>query len=100
MSEIKVESLHVYPVKSCAGVELQAASIDSRGIRHDRYFMVIDEENNRVSQREKPELALVVPVALGEQPDPDTICLDLTAPGMGTIKLSHVPSEARPGDRL
>lgn len=100
MSKIKVESLHVYPVKSCAGVELQAATIDSRGIRHDRYFMLIDEENNHVSQREKTELALVVPEMLGEQPDPDTICIELTAPEMGTRKLAHVPEEARPEDRI
>ena len=30
-----ISSLHIYPIKSCAGQELQKASLDSRGIYLD-----------------------------------------------------------------
>jgi len=39
---ITVRSLHVYPVKSAAGIALRKAEVGDRGFRGDRRFMVVD----------------------------------------------------------
>ncbi|OQX37717.1 MAG: hypothetical protein B0D96_01500, partial [Candidatus Sedimenticola endophacoides] len=31
-----LSEIHVYPVKSCAGIALERARLGARGIRHDR----------------------------------------------------------------
>src|SRR5271165_3221458 len=59
MSTITVTWLKTYPLKSCAAVHLREARITPRGLEHDRDFMVVDGDNDFVSQRKVPELALV-----------------------------------------
>ena len=39
---VLVTSLFVYPVKSCAGVSVAAASLTARGLAFDRQWMVVD----------------------------------------------------------
>lgn len=56
---MKVASLHIYPVKSIAGVELDRAETAARGFVGDRRFMVIDETGNFLSQRTHPQLGHV-----------------------------------------
>lgn len=63
--------IHLYPIKSCAGIELPAAEIEPRGLRGDRRYMVIDEDGVFQTQREAPAMALIRPrprVAPGEDP--------------------------------
>lgn len=55
----RVVSLHVYPVKSMAGVSLEEARVELRGIEHDRRFMVVDGAGRFLTQRELPRLALI-----------------------------------------
>jgi len=80
MDVITVTGLHAYPVKSCAGVDLQQARVTPRGLEFDRDFMVVDDENDFVSQRKVPELALVVPT-IGDG------AITLTAPGMEAVQV-------------
>jgi hypothetical protein len=56
-----IARLFVYPVKSCAGVELQEAQLAETGLDLDRAWMVVDESGEFVSQRELPRMALVRP---------------------------------------
>lgn len=56
---MRVESLYVYPVKACAGVEVDSWSLAPRGLRYDREFMVVDSDGLFVTQRKRPELAIV-----------------------------------------
>ena len=56
---IEVSSLHVYPVKSCAGIDLEVAELTARGIAHDREFMLVTDEHEPLTQREKHELAVI-----------------------------------------
>jgi len=58
-SVISVKSLHVYPLKGAAGFSPQSWSVDERGLRHDRRFMLVDETGNFISQRTCAKLALV-----------------------------------------
>ena len=57
----RVERLFVYPIKSCAGVELGEAVLTETGFDLDRAWMVVDENGNFVTQRELPRMALVRP---------------------------------------
>ena len=54
-----IARLFVYPIKSCAGVELKEAVLTETGLDLDRAWMVVDEEGEFVSQRELPRMALV-----------------------------------------
>ncbi|MFC5496123.1 MOSC domain-containing protein [Caenimonas terrae] len=57
----RIERLFVYPVKSCAGVELGQALLTETGFDLDRAWMVVDEAGEFVTQRELPRMALVRP---------------------------------------
>ena len=61
MSDLRVhlESIHVHPVKSCAGISLQSALLDETGFDLDRAYMVVDPSGRFVSQRVLPRMALV-----------------------------------------
>lgn len=61
MSSVTVKQLFYYPVKSCAGVEVSEAQVSASGLLHDRRWMVVDASGVFVTQRERPELALVFP---------------------------------------
>lgn len=76
----RIARLFVYPVKSCAGVEVQASVLTATGLEWDRAWMLVDARGDFVTQREMPRLALVQP-QLGENE------LVLTAPGMSALHL-------------
>lgn len=75
-----VSALVSYPVKSCTGMSLERATLDSCGLEHDRTFMIVSAEDGVfLSQREVPALALICPtvfdggtrLALAAQGHPD-----------------------------
>jgi hypothetical protein len=76
----RIVSLHVYPVKSCRGIDLDAALVTRTGIAHDREWMITSPAGRFLTQREEPRLALIVPRLAS-----DTLTLD--APGLGTLSL-------------
>jgi uncharacterized protein YcbX len=57
----RIERLFIYPVKSCAAVELQEAVLSETGLDLDRAWMVVDEAGRFVTQRELPRMALIRP---------------------------------------
>ena len=57
----RIARLFVYPVKSCAGVELADAVLTETGLDLDRAWMVVDDRGEFVTQRELPRMALVRP---------------------------------------
>lgn len=56
---IQVAHLFVYPIKSLGGFSLQTAEITSTGLKHDRRWMLVDENNLFLSQRSHPQMALL-----------------------------------------
>ena len=62
----KLSSLHVYPVKSCAGHNLHTVTVGELGPNNDRRWMLIDEEGHWFTQRKCPQMALVK-VAIQEE---------------------------------
>jgi uncharacterized protein YcbX len=57
----RIARLFVYPVKSCAGIEVQEALLTETGLDLDRAWMVVDHAGEFVTQRELPRMALIRP---------------------------------------
>jgi len=56
---LNVSDLFIYPVKSLGGISLSSALLTDRGFEHDRRWMLIDEENRFITQRQLPAMALL-----------------------------------------
>lgn len=56
---IRVESLHIYPVKSCRGIAVTPVHVDRRGFRGDRRWMIVRADGSFVTQRDRSQLCLV-----------------------------------------
>jgi uncharacterized protein len=56
-----VSRLFLYPIKSCAGVEVNEALLIETGLELDRAWMVVDAQGVFVTQRELPRMALITP---------------------------------------
>lgn len=76
----RIARLFVYPVKSCAGVELREAQLTETGLDLDRAWMVVDDKGEFVTQRELPRMALI-------QPKLKLTEVILRAPGMLALHL-------------
>lgn len=60
MSEnIRIHSLHVYPIKSCRGIDLTQAQLVDTGIEFDRHWMLVDLKGKFLSQRQYPQMARI-----------------------------------------
>lgn len=53
-----VSELFIYPVKSLGGIAVSSAEVTDRGFKYDRRWMLVDENNHFMTQRERKELAL------------------------------------------
>lgn len=79
-----IERLFVYPVKSCAGIELQEAQLTEAGLDLDRAWMVVDATGTFLTQRALPRMALIRPQLKSDE-------MVLRAPGMLAL---HVAIDA------
>ena len=63
---MEVASLYIYPVKGCRGISLDSAKLGPYGFLYDRFWMIVDESNTFVTQRQVPKIALLgIDVSLG-----------------------------------
>lgn len=56
---LSIASLHVYPIKSCGGCDVNEALLIETGLEFDRAWMLVDADGEMVTQRELPRMALV-----------------------------------------
>lgn len=54
-----LQDLYIYPVKSLGGIRVAQAEIEPRGLRHDRRWLLVDEHNKFMTQRQLPEMTLL-----------------------------------------
>lgn len=88
MTSLTLDSLHIHPVKSCAGLAVEEALLTPTGLQYDREWVVVDAQGEFVSQRELPRLALVrCRFRLGT--------LMLEAPGMLSLHLRLDSAESQ-----
>lgn len=78
---VTLARLFAYPVKSCAGVELDAVELTEAGLDLDRAWMAVDQRGDFVSQRQLPRMALIRCQIRSEE-------LVLRAPGMLALHLA------------
>ena len=80
MSVTKISSLHIYPIKSTAGISVTRAKVDELGLAFDRRFVVSDPLGQFITARTEPTLCLV-------QATLTTQGLTLSAPNMPILTL-------------
>lgn len=85
--QARIARLFVYPVKSCAGVEVTEALVIETGLEFDRAWMVVDEAGEFVTQRELPRMALIRPQLRHTE-------MVLRAPGMLALHIAFDRVEA------
>jgi len=77
--------LILYPIKSCAGMPVPAATLLDAGLSaqgvHDREWMVVLEDGQFLTQRETPRMALI-------RPRPDGDYLHVSMPGQPDLALA------------
>jgi uncharacterized protein YcbX len=56
---LQVSELYIYPIKSLAGIPVKKAVVTSRGFEHDRRWLLVDEHNSFITQREHYQMALL-----------------------------------------
>lgn len=79
--------MHLYPIKSCAGIAVREALLIETGFQFDRAWMVVDAQGEQITQRELPKLQLVRTALRSDD-------LVLRAPGMLALHLSLDAVEA------
>ncbi len=66
MSDVRVEAIHIHPVKSCRRIEVEQADVIATGLKHDREWQIVDENGECVTQRKHKILATVETALAGE----------------------------------
>ena len=75
MKEMILSAINIYPIKSLGGIALSEAKVEARGLQYDRRWLLVDQDDKFITQREYPRMALV---SLRLKPDG----LEASAPGM------------------
>ena len=84
---ITLSAIHVYPVKSLGGIALAKGEMTTRGLKHDRRFMLVDHDHEFVSQRELPKMATVWTEIINGQ-------LEFSAPDRDPVRVDAEPRAA------
>ena len=55
----RISEIRVYPIKSCAGVSVDSATLEARGLSWDRRDMLVDVGGRFLTQREHPRMTTI-----------------------------------------
>ncbi len=56
---LTLTEINIYPIKSLGGISLQSSIVEERGLKFDRRWMLIENENKFITQRTYPQMALL-----------------------------------------
>jgi len=87
MTPLHLSSIHIYPIKATQGIARAEAVVETRGLQHDRRWMLVDEGGTFLTQREHPRLALVRTAV-------EPVSLRVNAPGMEPLAVARPGAEA------
>ena len=62
-----VKEIYIYPIKSLAGISVQSAKAEEMGFENDRRWMLINDENQFITQRNHPVLSQFYPKIRGNK---------------------------------
>ncbi len=82
-----LSEIYIYPVKSLGGIRLTEAFVEERGLQHDRRWLLIDDNNRFLSQRENAEMALID----AELSDVGLVVWHRQKPALGTLVIPFQP---------
>ncbi len=85
---MNLSELHIYPVKSLRGIAPRQWDADRYGLAGDRRWMLVDENDRFVTQREAPRMALINTTMDDEH-------LVLRADGMPELELYREPPSGK-----
>ena len=60
-----ISELLIYPIKSLGGIRVESCRVTERGFEHDRRWMLVDDKNRFITQREFSELVFFKTTILG-----------------------------------
>jgi uncharacterized protein YcbX len=82
LGDMRVSSLHVYPVKSLHRVDVAAAAVEPWGLAGDRRWLVVEPDTGKfLTQRELPGMVLI-------RPEPTSGGLILRTPGRADLDVA------------
>src|SRR5882672_10542282 len=58
MAALRLSEIWIYPVKSLGGIRVKSARVFEKGLEYDRRWMLIDCDNDFMTQRIYPKMAL------------------------------------------
>ncbi len=85
---MRIASLHIHPLKSCAALDVETLTIERRGPRHDRRWMLVDENARFLTARIEPRLVLIRATLQDDG-------ISLSAPGCGAVQVATPDGAAR-----
>ena len=80
MTEYYLSAIYIYPVKSFSGISVNLCEVTDKGLQYDRKWMLVDQNNQFLSQRKLPEMTLIKTSIIKDH-------LQLSAPGMEDVCL-------------
>ncbi len=86
MTHFTLNEILIYPIKSLAGISVSKWEVVETGLKYDRKFMLIDNEQQFLSQRHLPKMALIQTQLIQNQlilsaPQQDDFILNLEPQG-------------------
>lgn len=91
-SAVRLETIAVFPVKSCKAFNALSWEIGPTGLAYDRNWLVLDQYGSCITQKQVPKMCLICPTI-----DLAAGTLELSAPAAGMIKSVAVPLEQPTG---
>jgi uncharacterized protein len=85
MANIVLSDIYIYPVKSLTGIKVTSWPVVATGFKYDRKWMLVDSEQQFLSQRRLPKMALIKTALTGTQ-------LIVSASGMDQLYLELEPT--------
>jgi uncharacterized protein YcbX len=82
-----LSEINIYPIKSCRGISLAEGVVEERGLQFDRRWMLVDENNRFLTQREYPVMATIAVRAESGQLIVDN--------GRDSIKIARAETQSR-----
>jgi len=55
----QLSAIHIYPIKSAAGISLSTSQVEAQGLAFDRRFVITDMAGNFITGRTHPKIALI-----------------------------------------
>ncbi len=81
MTQAKLQQIYIYPIKSCAGIRVSQWPVTEKGLKHDRQWMIVDQNRQFLSQRKLKKMALIRPTIINQK-------IMLSAPNMEDISFN------------